>query len=100
MISLGWVIAGALLWLTFSTVASYLLSFILDRWLLRVGWVTIAVLGCTFFGGSGLITSAFSKAIFGRDIEIITALHMLLLILVSINFEKIQQVVGFPRRVR
>ncbi len=100
MIALGWVITGALLWLVLSTMASYLLSFVLDRWLLRVGWVTIAILGCAFFGGSGLITSAFNKAIFGRDIEIITALHMLLLILVSINFEKIQQVVGYPRRVR
>lgn len=99
MIALGWVITWAVLWLVFSTVASYLLSFILDRWLLRVGWVTIATLGCIFFGGSGLIDSAFSKAIFGRNIEIIAAFHMLLLILVSINFEKIQRVVGYPRQL-
>ena len=89
-----------------STVMVYLLSFILDRLLLRIGWGMVALIGFGFMLTASIIDvwwilghSQFEEFIqYGLPATV--GGHWVLMVVVMINAEKIQEWVGYPIRTR
>lgn len=100
MIGSTWVLIAGLCWIVISTVGIYFLSFVMDRYLLLMGWVFTAAVGIVYLLMAVVVDSFLSHLYFGKNVEAIFGSHALLMIVVSINFEGIQRVVKYPHRVR
>lgn len=87
-------------WVLLTVVGFYVLSFWFDDHLFGLGWEWVAVMGVAYMVVCIVVDLALSGLLATEHDGWLGAIHVLLMLVVGINYQGIQRFVKYPRRVR